>query len=108
MELTEITKEMYEVSKRLDQATRVIYKMAQERAETERVYRMNLAKEITRLRVEGTSVTLIPDMSRGNTADLKFERDLADGRYRSAIESLEALKSQLSALQSILKYQEVI
>lgn len=108
MELTSITAEMYEVSKRLEQASKVLYKLAKERAETEREYRIELAKEITRLRAEGVSVTLVPDLSRGNTADLKFQRDLADGRYKSAIESLEALKSQLSALQSILKYQEVV
>lgn len=108
MELTEITQEMYAVSKRLEKATHVLYKMAKERAETERIYRMKLAQEMIKLKSEGVNVTLIPDMSRGNISDLKFQRDLAEGQYKAAIESLEALKSQLSALQSILKYQESI
>lgn len=108
MELTDITKEMYEISKRLDKASRVLTKMAVERAETERIYRMKLAQEMLKLKDEGVSVTLIPDMARGNVSDLKFQRDLAEGKYKAAIESLEALKSQLSALQSILKYQEAV
>lgn len=108
MELMEITKEMYKVSQRLDKATRALYKLAQERAETERDYRMNLSMEITKLRAEGTSVTIIPDMARGNMSKFKFDRDLAEGRYRAAIESLRALESQLSALQSILKWQDTM
>lgn len=108
MNLTDITKEMYETSKRLDQASRVLYKMAKERAETERVYRMKLAQEMITLKAEGMSVTLIPDIARGTLAELKFNRDLSEGQYKAAIESLEALKSRLSALQSILRYQEAI
>jgi|SRR5690625_3222176 len=108
MELTSITKEMYEISKRLDQASRTIHSMARLKAETERDYRLSLAQEITKLRADGMSVTLVSDTAKGNVADLKFERDLADGRYRAAIEALEALKSQLTALQSILRVQEEI
>jgi|SRR5690625_237584 len=99
---------MYECSQRLNRASRALYKLAEEKAEAERVYRMELSKEIFRLRAEGSSVTLIPDTARGNVSDLKFDRDLADGKYRSALESLDALKSQLSALQSILRYQEEV
>nr|WP_150959325.1 hypothetical protein [Aneurinibacillus sp. XH2] len=108
MNLTDIAKEMYETSKRLDQASRVLYKMAKERAETERIYRMRLAQEMLSLKAEGMSVTLIPDIARGNVAELKFKRDVAEGQYKAAIESLEALKSRLSALQSIFRHQEAI
>lgn len=106
MDLVNISKEMYETSQRLDQASRVIHKMARLKAETEKVYRMELAKEIMALKANGMSVTLIPDIARGTVADLKFERDLAEGQYKAAIESMEAIKSRLSALQSILRYQE--
>ncbi|WP_010276520.1 hypothetical protein [Paenibacillus senegalensis] len=106
MDLVNITQEMYETSQRLDQASRVIHKMARVKAETERVYRMKLAQEMMTLKAEGMSVTLIADIARGNVSDLKFERDLAEGQYKAAIESMEAIKSRLSALQSILRYQE--
>lgn len=105
MELIKITQEMYEISQRLNKATNEIYKLAKKRAVTEREYRLELAKEIVRLRAEGLPATLVSDLARGNVADLKFERDLAEGQYRAAVEALEALKSQLSALQTVSKYQ---
>lgn len=108
MELTNLTAEIYTVSLRVNKAANEVYKLACKRAESERKYRMELAKEMVKLRTEGVSVTLISDMARGNIADLKFDRDLAEGQYRAAIEALEALKSQLSALQSILKVQEAM
>lgn len=105
MELLQLNKEMYEVSQRLKNAAGEIYRLANRRAETERTYRLHLAQEITRLRAEGTPTSIINDLARGNVADDKFQRDLAEGQYRAAIEALEALKSQLSALQTISKYQ---
>ncbi|GAB7387385.1 hypothetical protein BSNK01_12210 [Bacillaceae bacterium] len=108
LDLIEISKEVYEVSQRLEKASKNLYKLAKEKAESERDYRMNLAKEIVRLREEKVPATLIPDLARGNISELRFKRDLAADMYRAAVESLEAIKSQLSALQSILKYHEHI
>jgi capsule polysaccharide export protein KpsE/RkpR len=108
MELIQITNEMYAVSQRLSNATNEIYKLANKRAMTERTYRMELAKEITKLRADGMPATLISDLARGNVAELKYHRDLAEGQYRSSIEALEALKSQLSALQTVSKYHTEI
>jgi hypothetical protein len=108
LELTSITQEMYEISKRLDQASKSLYKLAKDKAETEREYRMKLAQEMLKLREEKMPATLIPDLARGQLADLKFNRDIAETYYKSALESLDAIKSQLTALQSILRYQEQI
>lgn len=105
MELLQLNKEIYEISQRLQKAASEIYKLAKKRADAERAYRLQLAQEITRLRAEGTPTSIINDLARGNVADDKFQRDLAEGQYRAAIEALEALKSQLSALQTISKYQ---
>lgn len=108
MELTQLTAQIYEVAQRLQKSTGEIYKLAQTKAHTERDYRMELSKEILRLRAEGIPATLIGDMARGNVAELKFKRDIADGQYKSSIEALEALKSSLTAYQTICKYQEDI
>lgn len=108
MELIAITQEMYQVAQRLNKATGEIYKLATKRAMSEREYRMELSKEITRLRADGVQATLIPDLARGNTAELKFQRDLAEGQYKAAIEAVEALKSQLSALQTVSKYHSEV
>lgn len=108
MELHQITAEIYEISKRLDKATRALYKLGLEKAETERVYRMKLAQEMLALRAEGMPAAMIADVARGNLSDLLFQRDAAEAKFKAAIESLDALKSQLTALQSILKYQEQV
>jgi len=54
------------------------------------------------------SVTLIGDVARGNVADLKFNRDLAEQTYKASRDMLQALSNELSAMQSILKVQSKI
>ena len=105
MELTQITKEIYDATKRLEQAGRKVYKMAKEKAETERAYRLALSQEEMKLKLEKMNVTLIGDIARGNVSDLKYERDLAEGKYKASIEALEALKAQTNALQTIVRFQ---
>jgi hypothetical protein len=53
-------------------------------------------------------VAMIADVARGNIGDIMFERDAADAMFRAALESLGALQSQLSALQSILRIQQEV
>ena len=77
-------------------------------AEAERDYRRALQMEIVKLKDEGIKVTLIPDIARGETSELKYKRDLAKARYTSARDSLEAIKSQMSGLQTIVKYMEEV
>lgn len=108
MEMIQLNKEIYDVAQRLQKAAAEIYKLSHKRAMTERTYRLHLAQEIVKLRAEGTPATIINDLARGSVADDKFQRDLAEGQYRSAIEAMEALKSQLSALQTVAKYQSEI
>lgn len=108
IELIEITQEMHEVSKRIDKASKEIFKLAKNKAEFERQYREALSKEIVRLRLENTPATLIQDIAKGNLAYLKYERDLAKDFYKSGISALEAVKTQASVLQTISKYHEVI
>jgi chorismate mutase len=106
MELPQITQMMMETSHRINKATKEIYKMAKQKAETEYRYRQALAQEIAKLKADNTPVTLIADLARGNVAELKLQRDLADAMFKSAIESLRALQSELSGLQTISKYQD--
>lgn len=105
MELSQIAKEIYESGKRLENGSKQLFSLAKEMAETEAEYRKALAVEIMKLKTEKMPVTIINDLARGNTSDLKFKRDLAEARYKSARDSLEAIQSQMNGLQSILKIQ---
>ncbi|GLY11392.1 hypothetical protein [Pseudobacillus badius] len=108
MELTSVVQLIYQATKRLDKIQREIFKLAEKKAMTESAYRQKLAEEMMRLRVEKIPTTLIPDMARGNTSDLKLERDLAEGTYKSALSAMEALKVEINALQSVAKYQNEV
>jgi predicted short-subunit dehydrogenase-like oxidoreductase (DUF2520 family) len=88
---------------RLDEAQRYLYKQAREKAESERVYRMDLAKEILRLRAEGQPVAIVGDVARGSCANEKFQRDFAESRFRATLEAVEIIKVQISALQSLYR-----
>ncbi len=108
MELTNITNELMDSSNRLKSAGQQLFTLAREKAEAERTYRMALHQAIMQLRDQGERATLIPDMARGMTADQKYERDLAETRFTAGRETVDAIKTQVSALQTILKYQEEV
>lgn len=105
MELLKLTEEIYTISQRLNAAASEVYKLGNKKALTERTYRIELMQAIMTLKAEKTAATLIPDLARGITAESKFQRDLAEVQYKSAIEALDALKSQLTALQTVTRYQ---
>lgn len=108
MELSPVVNEIHDATKRLRRASKEIFKLASNKAEMERAYRKSLAEEIAKLRDEKVPATLIGDIARGNVAYFKFERDLAADMYKSGISSMEALKAEINALQSIAKYQSDI
>lgn len=110
MEVQKVTSMIMTASQRIDEGTKTIYKLAKNKAETEEKYRIALAKEKLILKSQGMAISLIEDVARGNEeiAKLKFERDYAEDMYKSSIESLRALQSELSALQSILRVQQEV
>lgn len=105
MEILNLAKEIYESVTRLEKGSTEIFLLAKELAEKERDYRKLLAHEILRLKEEKTQTTLIPDIARGNLADAKFERDLAEEKLKAGKASLEAIQVRINGLQSILRYQ---
>ncbi|MCR3759182.1 hypothetical protein KYB31_09290 [Clostridium felsineum] len=108
IETIEIAEAIWNTSKRLDKGVDYITQKAKEFASAEKEYRIALSKEIAKLKSEGMSVTLIPDVARGNVAELKFQRDLAEQTYKASRDMLQALSNELSAMQSILKVQTKI
>lgn len=105
MELAQVTQEVYTASKRLEKSANELYKLGEAKASSEQVYRVKLAQEILKLKSDGMAVGMISDVAKGNVGDFLFKRDYDEVRFKAALESVDAIKSQLSALQSILKYQ---
>lgn len=110
VEPIEVAEALYKTSKRLDKGADIITSKAKEFAQSEKDYRIALAKEITKLKISGMPVTLINDLARGNeeVASLKFNRDLGENTFKASRDMLNALAVEVSALQSILKVQERI
>lgn len=105
MDYIDIGQAIYETSKRIEKGVNELHKYAKSYAEAEKEYRLALAREIMSLRDAGLPATLINDVARGNIAELKFKRDLAEVSYKTARDMLEALKAELSGLQSLYKNQ---
>lgn len=108
IELTNVTKEIYQSSKDLRDGAKKLFTYAKSKAETEREYRKALSIEMMKLRNEGLPATLIPDIARGNLSDLRYKRDLAKATYDSARDAIEALKAEINSLQTICHYQDEI
>lgn len=108
MELQTLTKAIWDTSQKIDKNINNLTSMARKYAESEKQYRLELAKEIIKLRTEGVQATLIPGVARGNIADLKFDRDLAETEYKAYKQMLQSLQVELSGYQSILRIQQDI
>ncbi len=105
-DIVTVTTEIRQAASDLRKAVDDIHAAAKKKAETERDYRVRLAREIMTLRDLGLQVSIINDIARGHCADAKYERDLAEVLYRSTLEAIESQRAQLSALQSALKYMD--
>lgn len=71
-------------------------------AQAEQDYRIALSKKILAQRAEGTPVTILSDVCRGDPeiAKLKLERDIAETVYKSAMEAIQAYKLQIRILDA--------
>lgn len=108
MELIKVTEEMHRATKRISNCPKEIEDRARDKAQAEYEYRKALSQAILKYKAEGYPATLISDLARGEVAELKLERDLKDGLYKSSIEGTRALQSQLNGLQSVARYQSDI
>lgn len=108
IELSSITNDLYRASQRLENASVELFKMGNEKVESEKIYRVKMAQEMLTLKAGGMAIGMIEDVAKGNVAEYLFKRDYDEVRFKSAIKSIEALQTQVSALQSILKYQDEI
>ncbi len=108
LDMQDIGQAIYDTSQQIQKGVKSLYSHAKAYAEAEHEYRLALAKEIMRLRDEKMPVSLINNVARGNLADLKYKRDLAEVTYKTAKDILQALQSQLSGLQTLYKRQDEI
>lgn len=108
MELVDISQGIMEDRKKILGNIKTVWKLAEEKAQTEFVYRKAYAVEVERLRIEKTPATIIRDLAEGEVAEHKRAWELSSGKFRAALASLEALQTSMQALQSVLKHLEKV
>jgi hypothetical protein len=87
---------------KMNKAVDVLATNGRKLADAERTYRMALAKEILKEREAGIPVTIIGDLSRGDStiADLKFARDAAESVYDANNEAINVWKLQARLMEA--------
>jgi hypothetical protein len=75
----------------------------------ERAYRIELKKELLKLRVDKCPVAIIQDIAKGNDriSYLRLERDLAENSYTVCQEAMRNTRLELETLRSLLTWQRV-
>lgn len=108
LDTVEIAQEIYTAAKRLQKSGDKLFSLAREYAEAEQKYRQALGIELMKLRDEKVPVSIVGDVARANISNLKFERDMAEFRYKAGRDKSQALQAEISALQTLYKRQEDI
>lgn len=98
----DLINEIGQKSRLLDAAIRELGNRGRAFAQAEHDYRVELSKKVLLERDKGTPVTIISDVCRGDPhiAKLRFERDVADVVYRSALEAINGYKLQIKILDA--------
>ena len=98
----DLINEIGQKSRLLDSAIRELGNRGRAFAQAEHDYRVELSKKVLLERDKGTPVTIISDVCRGDPhiAKLRFERDVADVVYRSALEAINGYKLQIKILDA--------
>jgi len=101
----ELYEQLSKYTSLLDRALKEFSKRGELYSTTERNYRVELAKKILSEREKGTPVTIISDICRGdeNIANLKLERDLSEGLYKSSLEAIQVYKTQIRVLENTIE-----
>lgn len=86
----------------LELAVTEMTKRSRDRAEKEFNYKTALSKRLVELRAEGQAVTHLSDIARGEPkiAQLRLERDIAEGLYDSSKEAINMYKIRIRVLEN--------
>lgn len=100
--MIDLYNELNSKSSQLDMAVKSLRKTGSDYAEAYTNYRVELAKELIKLKDEGYAITLAGDIARGKPAiaKLKFNEICTEAIYKANMESINALKLQIKLLQN--------
>lgn len=97
----DISSELSYKIKQLDTSIKTLRKTGSDYAKAYTDYRIELAKELVKLKNEGYAISLANDIARGipEIAHLKFLEISNEAIYKANLESINALKLQIKIIQ---------
>jgi hypothetical protein len=100
----ELYNTLMQKSRELDISIKSLRKTGEEYAQAYTDYRVELAKELIKLKDEGYAITLAGDIARGKPtiAKLKFAEITKEAIYKANLESINAIKLQIKLLNEQL------
>jgi len=86
----------------MEQALKELGKRGRKLAEAEQNYKIAMRVEILKLRDEGQPATLVLQLCYGtpSIAKLRYERDLAETMYKSALEAVNVYKLKIRIMEN--------
>lgn len=91
--------------KKLDTANKHYANAVEILPHAEHDYRTALAKAVVVERANGTPVSIIADICKGkdDVAELKLQRDIAEGQVEAAKEHINSLKLQIRVIEEAIE-----
>ena len=101
----ELFNERERIKERLDASLVRAYENGIDAAEKTRIYRIRLAQKIMRLKADGTPITIIEKLAKGDdeVANAEFEKNVAEVKYRASNEDIMAQKKLFESIESDIK-----
>lgn len=98
----DLVNQILEAQKELDIQVGRLPNTGKDYAEAYTKYRIKLAQEMTKLRNDGTPVTICSDLARGNieVARLKFQEISKEAIYRANLEAINSTKLRIKVLEN--------
>jgi len=86
----------------MEEALKQLGKRGRVYAEAEMNYKIAMRTEILKLRDEGQKVTVIKDLCYGtpSIAKLRFDRDIGETMYKSALEAINVKKLKIRIMEN--------
>ena len=104
----EIQRGLQATNRKLEAKTEELPHLVEASAQAKRDFQIAKAERVLRLKTEGMSVTLIPDLAKGDkaVADLEFKWAVAEGVCRACGERIKDLRESIGSYRSLLSFRK--
>lgn len=98
----DLINELNDLSRRLTESVSYMRRAGENFAKAQNAYKIAINQEFLKLRADGTPVTMIAQIVKGQpaVAPKLLERDIAESLYKTAQENIQAVKLRMRILEN--------